>query len=112
MPKMCQKWFVKFRAGDFSLDDAPQWGRQVEVGSNQIKNINWGQANYSMGEMANIFKISKSSTENHLPQLGYVHHFDVWVPHKWKNLDHISTCDSLLKHNENFLFLKQIVTGN
>ena len=21
---MCQKWFVKFRAGDFFLDDAPQ----------------------------------------------------------------------------------------
>ena len=35
-----QKRFVKFHAGDFSLDDAPQQGRQVEVDSNQIKNIN------------------------------------------------------------------------
>ena len=24
--RMCQKWFVKFRAGDFLLDDAPQLG--------------------------------------------------------------------------------------
>ena len=24
--QMCQKWFVKFCAGDFSLDDAPQVG--------------------------------------------------------------------------------------
>ena len=41
--------------------------------------------------------------------------FNVWVPHKLskKNLlDYISACDSLLKHNENVLFLKQIVTGN
>ena len=30
---MCQKWFVKFHAGDFSLDDAPQLGRPVEVDS-------------------------------------------------------------------------------
>ena len=22
--RTCQKWFVKFHAGDFSLDDAPQ----------------------------------------------------------------------------------------
>ena len=26
--------------------------------------------------------------------------------------DHISTCYSLIKHNENVLFLKQMVTGN
>ena len=37
------------------------------------------------------------------------------VLHKLKEknlLDHISACNSLLKHNENVLFLKQIVTGN
>ena len=35
--RTCQKWFAKFHAGDFSLDDAPQSGRPVEVDSNQIK---------------------------------------------------------------------------
>ena len=34
---MRQKWFVKFCAGDFSLDDAPWLDRPVEVGSNQIE---------------------------------------------------------------------------
>ena len=34
---MCQKWFVKFRAGVFSLDNAPQLGGPVEVDSDQIK---------------------------------------------------------------------------
>ena len=32
--QMCQKWFTKFRAGDFLLDNAPQLGRPVEVDSN------------------------------------------------------------------------------
>ena len=27
----CWKWLVKFRAGDFSLDDAPWSGRPVEI---------------------------------------------------------------------------------
>ena len=35
----CQKWFAKFRAGDFLLDDAPRLGRPVEVESNQIKTL-------------------------------------------------------------------------
>ena len=30
----CQKWFAKFPAGDFLLDNAPWSGRPVEVDSN------------------------------------------------------------------------------
>ena len=37
--RMCQKWFAKFRAGDFSLDNAPPLGRPVEVDSHQIKTL-------------------------------------------------------------------------
>ena len=40
---------MKFRAGDFSLDDAPQLGRPVEVDSNQTERV-----------IENILKISKS----------------------------------------------------
>ena len=111
----CQKWFVKFRAGDFSLDDAPRSGRPVEVDSDQIETITENNQRYTTRERADIPKISKSSAENHLHQLGYVNRFGVWVPHKLseKNLlDRISACDSLLKRNENIPFLKQIVTGN
>ena len=79
--KTCQKWFAKFRAGDFLLDDAPWSGRPVEVDSNQIETIE-NHEHYTTREIANILKISKSSAENHLHQLGYVHCFDVWVPHK------------------------------
>ena len=31
--RTCQTWFVRFHAGDFLLDDAPQSGRPVEVDS-------------------------------------------------------------------------------
>ena len=27
----CQKWFVKFHTGDFSLDNAPQSGDQLQL---------------------------------------------------------------------------------
>ena len=111
----CQKWSVKFRARDFLLDDAPQVGRPVEVESDQSKTLIENNQCYIMWETADILKISKSSVENHLHQLGYVNRFDVWVPHKLSKkhlLDHISAHNSLLKHNQNIPFLKSIVMGN
>ena len=102
-----QKWFTKFRIRDFSLADAPRSGTQVEVDSNQIGTLIENNQRYTIREIANILKISKSSAENHLHQLGYVHRFDVWVPHKLREknlLDHISTCDSPLNVMKTFCF--------
>ena len=103
----CQKWFVKFHAGDFSLDNAPRSGRPVEVHGDQIETLIENNQCYTTREIAGILKISKSSIENHLHQLGYVNRFDVWVPHKLseKNLlDRISTCDSHLNITKMFRF--------
>ena len=57
---MCQKWFAKFHAGGFLLDDIPQLGRPVEVDSDQIEILIENNQRYTMQELADIFKISKS----------------------------------------------------
>ena len=91
--RMCQKWFAKFHAGYFLLDNVPWSDRPAEVDSNQIETLIENNQRYTTWEIANILKISKSSTEKHLHQLGYVNRFDVWVPHNLseKNLpDRIS----------------------
>ena len=48
----CQKWFVKFHAGNVSLDDAPQSGRTIEVDSNQIETLIENSQRYTMQEIA------------------------------------------------------------
>ena len=73
----CQKWFAKFHAGDFSLDNAPRLGRPAEVDSDQNETLIEKHQRYTMREIADILKISKSSDENHLHHLSYVHLFDV-----------------------------------
>ena len=84
------------------LDNALWSGRPVEVDSNPVKTLIANSQYYTMWETENMFKISKSSFENNLQQLGYVNCFDVCVPlrqkkEKRKNLlDCISACDSLL----------------
>ena len=55
----CQKWFVKFHTGDFSLDNAPHLGRPVEVDSDQIETLIENNQRYTTEEIANILKISK-----------------------------------------------------
>ena len=37
--RMCQRWFAKLHARDFSPDDAPQSGRPVEVDSDQNETL-------------------------------------------------------------------------
>ena len=56
--------------------------KPVEVDAVQIKTLIDNYQCYTMREVANILKISKSSVENHLHQLGYINCFDVWVPRK------------------------------
>ena len=103
-----QMWFAKFCSEDFLLDNALWSGRWVEVDSDQIQTLIEDNQSYTTQEIANILKVSKSSVENCLHQLGNVNHSDVWVPLKWKNLlDCISACDSLLKQSKNIPFLKQ-----
>ena len=51
---------MKFRAGDFSLDDAPRSDRPVEVDSDQIKTLIENNQCYTTQKMADILKISKS----------------------------------------------------
>ena len=57
--RTCQKWFVKFRAGDFSPDDIPQSGRPVEVDSDQIKTLIENNQCYTRWEIVDILKITK-----------------------------------------------------
>ena len=47
---ICQKWFAKSHAGDFSLDSAPWAGRPVEVDSNQIETLIENSQRYTMQE--------------------------------------------------------------
>ena len=57
---MCQKWFAKFSAGDFLLDDAPWSGRPVEVDSIQINTLVENNQCSIIQEIADTLKISKS----------------------------------------------------
>ena len=57
-------------------------GRLGEVDGDQIETLMEKNQRNTMQEIADILKISKSSIESHLHQLGYVSEYDIWVPCK------------------------------
>ena len=56
----CQKWSVKFCEGDFSLDEAPQSGRPVQLDNDQIHTLIENNQHHTMSEVADTLKISKA----------------------------------------------------
>ena len=59
--RMCQKWFAKFCAGDFSLGDAPWSGGPAEVDSDHIETLIENNQHYSTREIADTLSISKAT---------------------------------------------------
>ena len=58
--RTCQKWFARFCAGDFPLDDITQSGRPVKVDSDQIETLTENNQCSTIRDIADILKISKS----------------------------------------------------
>ena len=58
--QMCQKGFAKFCAGDFCPDTAQWFGRAVGVDRKQIKTLVENNQHYTMKDVVDILKISKS----------------------------------------------------
>ncbi|EZA53808.1 Histone-lysine N-methyltransferase SETMAR [Ooceraea biroi] len=56
--RVCQKWFAKFRSGDFDVNDAPRSGRPIEIDSSNVKAIIDKNPSQSVREIATALNIS------------------------------------------------------
>lgn len=113
--RQCQRWFTKFRAGDFDLNDTPRSGRPIEVDDDKIKALIESNQRYTTREIAEILKIHHSTVHDHLKKLGYVNRLDIWVPHELKEIHltaRINICDNLIKREKNDPFSKRLITGD
>lgn len=74
------QWFRRFRHGNVNCVDLPRSGRPTTVDDDQIRTLIENNPCYTIREMADVLRISKSTVLNHLHKLGYVNRRDVWVP--------------------------------
>lgn len=113
--RQTQKWFARFRSGNFDVRDAPGRGRSVTEKVDEILKLVEQDRHGTCREIADALNINHMTVWNHLKKAGYTKNLDVWVPHELsqKNLiDRITISETLLKRNDMDPFLKQIITGD
>ena len=68
---LCQKWFVKLGAEYFSLDDAPQLGRPVEVDRDPIETLSENNQCYTTWEidMSSWCRSAQSCASRHIQNI-------------------------------------------
>ena len=97
------------------MQDAPYTDRPPTTDDYKIKALiktNWHMTTREIVEKLDILN---STVCLHLQQLGYVNKLNIWVPHELKEIHltkRINICDSFLNRNQNYLFLKRIITGD
>ena len=68
--RQCQKWFARFRSGDFDFKDAARSGRPTEVNDDKIKAMIENNRCSTTREIAEKLYISHTCVERHLKQIG------------------------------------------
>ncbi|GFU81598.1 histone-lysine N-methyltransferase SETMAR [Trichonephila clavipes] len=101
-------WFAKFRSSNFDVEE-----RLIEADKDAIKALVDANRRITTLEIGLRSNLSNSTVYDHLKDLGLSSKLYVWVPHVLteRNLCRcIDVCDSLLKRQENYPFLKRIIT--
>ena len=67
-----QKWFAKFKNGDFDLDDTPRTGRPSEFNEEHLKVLLKEDGRQTSRELAEKMNCNQKTILNHLHLMGFV----------------------------------------
>ena len=78
----CQRWFKKFREGNFSLNDESGRGRVSNFDQDALQALLVRNPQITQQELATALNCSQKTICNQLRSLGKVQKFGKWVPHE------------------------------
>lgn len=111
--RMVQRWFKRFRQGDYALEDEDGRGRPSKVDNDKLKKTIEADTSKSTREVGAVLEVDHATVVRHLNEIGKVKKMDKWVPHelceKQKNR-RFEVASSLLLRNNRNPFLNRIVT--
>ena len=84
--RQCQNWFSPFHSRDFDLKDASRSGRPNEVDDDKMKTMIENNRRSTTREIAEKLNIIHTCVERHLKHLDYVNKLDIWVSHKFNEI--------------------------
>ena len=105
--RSCQRWFEKFRSGNFSVKDSSRTSRPTEINTDKIKVLLDENPYLTARDIAEDLQISHTSVLNHIRKIGYVNRLDAWVPYALTEAQlarRTEICDSLIRREKNHSF--------
>ena len=113
--RTCRKWFQRFKAGNFCLEDEERSGRPPQTDEDKVRDLVEKSRSLTVQEMSHVLKIPKTTIHRCLKKMGMVSKLNVWVPHELterNRLERTTACMSSLARNKHEPFLKRLVTGD
>ncbi|XP_004208958.2 histone-lysine N-methyltransferase SETMAR-like [Hydra vulgaris] len=111
----CQRWFSKFRSGNFDLSDAHRPGRPMSLDNDVLRAEVEANPCQTIEELSNTLKQPWSTIQEHLHQIGKISRAGVWVPHNLSvqnKANRSITCNALIQRHHAEPFLDRLVTGD
>lgn len=118
--RTAQKWFSKFKNGDFNLSDAPRSGRPSDFDEGCLNQLIHDDPRQSTRALGHAMDCDHTTVSRHLEKMGKVQKLGAWVPHTLKEChknQRVSISASLLARHQSAVqqhqsFLSRIVTGD
>ncbi|GAV09580.1 hypothetical protein RvY_19088 [Ramazzottius varieornatus] len=108
-----ERWYARFRSGDFSLEDHPHGRPKLKVNNDELRKLVESDPSQTSAVLSQHFNVSPVTIDLHLRQIGKVKKLEKWVPHQLSALQkrhRVDVCLSLLNRSRNEPFLHRIVT--
>ena len=100
-----QRWFNRFKNGNFELDDLPHSGRPLEVDMGVLHQLIEEDRRLTTRCLAERLGCSHTTVETYLGELGKTWKYGVWIPHDLSphQLQHrVDACMELMTSHRNY----------
>lgn len=113
--RTCQKWFERFKSGNFDLEDEERAGAPPKLEDAELEELLDQDAAQTQEELAKTLGVDQSTISRRLTAMGMIRKVGHWVPYELKPRDierRFFTSEQLLQRHKRKGFLHRIVTGD
>lgn len=113
--RTCQKWFARFKSGDFDLEDKERPGQPKKFEDAELQALLDENSCRTQKELALELGVHETTIGYRLHAMGKIRKLGKWVPHQLNANQLTARIDACRKHlaeHKKHSFLSRIVTGD